>query len=206
MSLKKRIFELLKTYPTLTDANIQEFANIEHIDSYKLQDYFYRLARKYVKSLESNDGELMLWWNNLDSDWQAILKDSINCQHNPSIEEINDMLDVKSINGEHFDINYCEPLYRLTRLKDCNLRNTQVSNIDPLKNLKELESLDLTYSMVGSLKPIWDLPNIKLLKLKRCAKLNYTEISDYIKSHPQCKVDWDYSNEKHWIDYMNGIM
>ena len=149
-------------------------------------------------TLNTNNKQLITWWNNLDSDWKSIFKKHIKIQNKPTVQDLQKIINLKYINAEHFNLKSLEPLSQLTHLKKLIIRNTAVLNLDPLKNLKELEYLDATFTMINSLKPLWNLPKLVKIFCKRSGRLVPTEVNEFIKSHRHCQVDWDFTEDQNW--------
>jgi|GEM_PF-2948866 len=129
------------------------------------------------------------WWKNLDLTWKRIFKLSIDINHNPTDEELDQILKLESIECSNSYILSLEPLENLRDLRKLNCSKTKIRALDKIKDLTLIDELDCSNTDVTSLEPIrafknlWSLDcsktNIKSLKgaetLHQLAYLNCSE-------------------------------
>lgn len=119
----------------------------------------------------SSDQELNKkeWWKNLDLTWKRIFKLSIDINHNPTDEELDQILKLESIDCSNSYILSLEPLEKLNGLRKLNCSKTKIRALDKIQNLILIDELDCSNTDISSLEPIHDFKNLWSLD---CSKTN----------------------------------
>lgn len=146
--------------------------------------------------------ELRLWWANLSSSWKEIFNNYVNCDLNPTAEQLQSIIDLEEIEIDHsIVIQTIEPLTQLMFLKKLVVNNNQIQdltpledkvflellsvsgnpidNIEPLKNLHALKDINLENTTVSDLVYLSSLPNVKVLNISGTSVKNLKPLAEY---------------------------
>ena len=102
---------------------------------------------------------LQTWWNSLQVFWKSTLSKQINCDINPSAEELHAIVSMKSLTMEPF-FQDASPIERLTSLESLNMENTKIEDLTPLHGMHNLKYLNIKNTKVTDLTPIENLTNL----------------------------------------------
>jgi len=119
-------------------------------------------------------GPLTVWWEGLDSIWQAIFRDALGIHDEmPSALDLQRVLDVQTLEiGSEFPISSIEPLANCMWLERLTINNQSVRDITPLANKDYLVELNMQNNPISSLKPIENSTMLELLNIEN------TQIND----------------------------
>ena len=109
--------------------------------------------------------ELQSWWNGLQVFWKSTLAKQINCDINPSPEELHAIASMKSLTLEPF-FQDASPIERLTSLESLDMENTKIEDLTPLHNMHNLKHLNIKNTKVTDLTPIENLSNLVELNIE----------------------------------------
>jgi len=109
------------------------------------------------------------WWKNLDLTWKRIFKLSIDINHNPTNEELDQILKLESIDCGSSYILSLEPLENLKGLRKLNCSKTKIRTLDKIQDLILIDELDCSSTDMTSLEPIRNFKNLWSLN---CSKTN----------------------------------
>lgn len=109
------------------------------------------------------------WWKNIDLTWKRIFKLSIDVNHNPTDEELEQMMNLEAIDCNNSYILSLEPLQRLRGLRKLNCSKTKIRTLDKIKDLVLIDELDCSNTDISSLEPICHFNNLWFLN---CSKTN----------------------------------
>lgn len=120
------------------------------------------------------------WWKNLDLTWKRIFKLSIDINHNPTDEELDQILKLESIDCSNSYILSLEPLEKLKGLRKLNCSKTKIRTLDKIRNLILIDELDCSNTDISSLEPIRDFKNLWSLN---CSKTNIKSLEGVGELH-----------------------
>lgn len=128
------------------------------------------------KAVEPLPPPTLLWWKQLDTTWQSILraeyfvgdaKDAdikkihdnraiINCSHRliKSLDAIAPLSNLLAIDFSDTKVASVAPLARLPKLSTVRLNNTAVSDLSPLAPLQSIRELHCSFSPIADLSPL----------------------------------------------------
>ena len=109
--------------------------------------------------------ELQTWWNSLQVFWKSTLAKQINCDINPSPEELHAIASMKSLTMEPF-FQDASPIERLTCLESLDMENTKIEDLTPLRTMHSLKSLNIKNTKVVDLTPIENLTSLVELNIE----------------------------------------
>jgi len=118
--------------------------------------------------------EILNWWKNLDSPWKNIFKQKLDINHNPNLEEIKQILELKAINCSSKRIISLEPLARLKGLEMIDCSKTHINSLAKISQLTKLMELDCSSTDITDLTPIAN--NLNLARLT-CRNTNIHNLS-----------------------------
>lgn len=119
--------------------------------------------------------ELRLWWGNLTSSWKEVFNNYVNCDINPTAEQLQTIIDLEEIEIDHgLTIQTLEPLTQLMFLKRLIVNNNQIQDLSPLEDKVYLEVLSLSGNPIDNLAPLKNLKALKEINLEN------TTISDLV--------------------------
>ena len=120
---------------------------------------------------------LNTWWNQLDANWQTLLKTQINCNnYEPSPLELQRIRDITEFQVEQENqIQSLEPLEHCIWLEKVNIANQGIRDIKPLANKIHLTELWLQNNPISELAPLANDTLIEVLNIEN------TQISDLSK-------------------------
>lgn len=122
-----------------------------------------KIASVYTTRLSEKE-ELVNWWDNLSSEWKAILKKEIGAYDSVGFDLIQQAVRIEKIDvSGNKHIHDLEGIGQLHNLRELNVSNTAVNDLLPLRNLTKLEVLDFSGAPVSDLEPL--KYSIKLLEL-----------------------------------------
>lgn len=131
-----------------------------------------------TESIQFNKKE---WWRILDVTWKRIFKKAIDINHNPTDEELIEILSLETIDiSSNPYVISLEPLQNLKKLRKLNCSRTKIRTLEKIQHLNLIDELDCSFSEVNSLEPlknlqsIWYLncSNTKIKSLRGLEKLN----------------------------------
>lgn len=67
--------------------------------------------------IENSATELRQWWRALDVSWHRIFKRELDINHNPTDEELREIVELEGVNGSSSRIISLEPLQALHELR-----------------------------------------------------------------------------------------
>lgn len=132
--------------------------------------------------------DLKMWWDNLSTDWQEIFIENANIEISPGREELQQLIDSKSLEIKNsLSINDLEVLSLfnlldqieisntsitdisaityLPRLKKLTIPNNPIFDISSISRMSELENLNIENTSVDNLEAIGQLENLKVLNI-----------------------------------------
>lgn len=128
---------------------------------------------------------LRLWWGNLSSSWKEVFGKYVNCDLNPTADQLQSIVDLEDIEIDHsIAIHTIEPLTQLMFLKRLVVNNNQIQDLTPLEDKVYLEILSVAGNPIDSIEPLKNLNALKDINLEN------TTISDlvYLSSLQNVKV------------------
>ena len=119
------------------------------------------------------------WYNRLDDNWQAIIKE--NGWHNSQLKKIPQ---ATSLNLMRCGLKDLTPITRFIGLRKLILTANPVRDIAPLAQLKQLKKLFLSKTSVKSLEPLNQLPKLRQLNLYNTSvrHFGYIPVLDSLRS------------------------
>lgn len=210
---------VLKNNTELTDLNIEntkvqslaslhglsKLMNIKAEGSLVTRDEVVNLRKhqRQVKVIYQTD-DLRRWWGNISTSWREIFNAHINCNSNPTAEQLQDIVDIQEIVIDPiYVIQDLEALSQMAFLEKLIVNNNQIYDLSPLsdkefmrilsisgnpvddisalENMFLLEDLDIENTAVADLTPISNLQNIKVLNIGGTSVKNLKPISDFNK-------------------------
>jgi Leucine-rich repeat (LRR) protein len=117
------------------------------------------------------------WWDELDPTWKRLLLSQIgNTNYNPSALELQQILNLKTINIEQENVvQSLEPLLSLTWLEKVSITNQGIRDISPLANKPHLSELLIQNN------PITDISPLEYDTLLSVLNIENTQVSDLSK-------------------------
>lgn len=126
--------------------------------------------------------KLRLWWDNLDFEWEQILRDKFNLSANPSNEELQKMIDLTELEiTNKLSLNNLTPVHIFVRLKSLTISNTSITDISPITSLPGLIKLDISGNPVFDLGAINKLTGLEELSIKNTSIEDLEPISELKK-------------------------
>ncbi len=145
--------------------------------------------------------KLQMWWQNMDAYWHNILKENLNIDNEPGREQLQAMVDLKSIEIKgNTDIKSLEVLSLFNLLEEVEITNTRLSdfsaisflpsikklsipnnpvfNISSISRMTALEELNLENTSVDDLEAIENLTQLKTLNIAGTRVSNLKDISE----------------------------
>lgn len=148
----------LKDLPVLTRIYCDNtLVNSEKADAFKAEN------SKVMVIYETQ--ELQAWWNSLQVFWKSTLAKQINCDINPSPEELHSIVSMKTLAMEPF-FQDASPIERLTCLESLDMENTKVEDLTPLRTMHSLKYLNIKNTKVIDLTPIENLTSLVELNIE----------------------------------------
>ncbi len=111
------------------------------------------------------DEEIRDWWKSLDTSWKNIFKQNFDINHNPTVDEIKQILLLKAINCSGKRILSLEPLLRLTNLEVLDCSKTQVRSLEKISHLNYLTELNCSSTLIDDLLPLQNLQSLSFLNI-----------------------------------------
>jgi Leucine-rich repeat (LRR) protein len=114
-----------------------------------------KIASIYTTKLNERE-ELANWWNSVPAAWKDVFKEKIDV----IIDTVSFRMLVEMVNIKELDlagdksVESLQPLERLYELKSLNVSHTSIRDIQPLRNLTSLEELNLSHTPVSELEPL----------------------------------------------------
>lgn len=142
----------LKDMPNL----VRIYCDNTRVNSAKA-DAFKAVNHKVMVIYETQ--ELQTWWNGLQVFWKSTLSKQVNCDINPSPEELHAIASMKTLTMEPF-FQDASPIERLTCLESLDMENTKIEDLTPLHNMHSLKYLNIKNTKVVDLTPIENLTNL----------------------------------------------
>lgn len=107
---------------------------------------------------------MSLWWNQLDDDWQQLLKKEAGIDGETTRENIQRIADLKKlIITDKLSIHNLEPLTVFMQLQELVIGNTAISDISPITSLPNLTKFEITSSPINSVERINGLTQLRHL-------------------------------------------
>ncbi len=135
-----------------------------------------------------NPSPLRTWWRALDTPWQRIFKRTLDINHTPTDEELQEISQLEAIDCSGTTIISLEPLQQLAGLRRLDAHNTKITRVERLSALLQLEELDLSGTLVSNLASLhlltklWSVrcvgcPLTSLQGLQQATELAYLDIT-----------------------------
>jgi len=157
--------------------------------------------KKSVCNVVYQTEKLQMWWQNMVAYWHNILKENLNIENEPGREQLQAMVDLKSIEIKgNTDIKSLEVLSLFNLLKVVEISNTRLSdfsaisflpsikklsipnnpvfNISSISRMTGLEELNLENTSVDDLKALESLTQLKSLNIAGTRVSNLKDISN----------------------------
>jgi Leucine-rich repeat (LRR) protein len=125
--------------------------------NYNAKDQDLKIVSMYTRPFDEK-AALLSWWSELSLEWQNLLKtklpggealDSVTLQH------IRSMAGIEALDLSYNPyIQHLEPLAQLVNLRSLNLAHTNIDDLTPIRNLTELKALDLSGTKVSSIEAL----------------------------------------------------
>lgn len=111
--------------------------------------------------------KLQMWWQNLPVYWQKILKENLDIEYKPGREQLQEMVDLKSIIIKgNTDIRSLEVLSLFNLLEDVEISNTRLSDISAISFLPSIKKLSIPNNPVFNISSISKMKNLEELNLE----------------------------------------
>lgn len=123
-------------------------------------------------SIMELDNAIKYWWDNLEEEWQYILKycirdasfsKTVEMGLDVTQEDLRAIVDIDYINLECTDdtVDSIEPLRMLRKLKKLYCARNQIKDLTPIQFASELEAINITDTNVSDLSPLKNLINLQ---------------------------------------------
>jgi serpin B len=103
------------------------------------------------------------WWSSLNKQWQAIFKEAIGINSEPTVDELMTILNLTQLNCNSKGLTSLEPLRALTGLQTLNCGGNQLTSLEPLQGYTYLKFLDCRDNHLTSLEPLRALTGLRTL-------------------------------------------
>ncbi|MBC8320964.1 MAG: hypothetical protein H8E34_09600 [Bacteroidetes bacterium] len=122
--------------------------------------------------------KLRLWWNNLDANWQLVLRKQLDLPVSPTDEELQQLVDLKSIViTNNMSINNLTPLHIFVHLEQLTITNTSITDISPITSLAGIKKLNISKNPIYELGSIYNLIGLEELIIENTSVEDLEPIS-----------------------------
>jgi DNA translocase FtsK/SpoIIIE-like protein len=133
-------------------------------------------------SIEFNAEE---WFKNLDITWKRIFKQEIDINRKPTLKDIEEILNLESIDCSKSYVISLEPIEHFNKIKYLNFSQTKVKKLNKLSKCISLEEIDASNTEINDVTPLKGLINLKKLNISNTAvssveQLNNLDIQELI--------------------------
>jgi len=112
---------------------------------------------------QTKELEYPRWWKDLDSEFKEIFKQAINIKNEPSLDELEQIQNLKKIDCSDSKIKSLITLQNLISLEELDCHGTDIKNLFSVNYLKNLRELNCGKTQIESLSMIFDLVNLEVL-------------------------------------------
>lgn len=106
--------------------------------------------------------DLILWWNELPSDWQDAFSSTLTGKF-PDPEDLHRVVQRQSLDISNRKLNNLNPINAFIRLKELSVENCQLTNLEGIEGLSTLEEINISRNPINDLKPLQSQENLKTL-------------------------------------------
>ena len=122
--------------------------------------------------------KLRMWWNNVDSEWQSVLRSQLDLPQSPSKEELQKLVNLSSlVIVNNMSLSNLSPLHMFLLLEELTVNNTSITDISPILSLSNLKKLNLAKNPIFNLESISQLFKLKELRLENTSVEDLEPIS-----------------------------
>ncbi|PWJ40181.1 leucine-rich repeat domain-containing protein [Sediminitomix flava] len=139
--------------------------------------------------------QLKSWWNEMPENWQSVFKKYIPVENQPSIEQLQAMVNLKIIDiSNNQEISTFDPLARLISLKEINAQGTAITNISSLRALTDVREFNISQTQIEDLSilkdwkalndlnisntPVKDISSLEELRRLSTLDMSNTQVSE----------------------------
>lgn len=139
------------------------------------EDVYQMKKRQRQVTIIYQTEELRLWWANLSSSWKEVFNNYVQCDLNPSAEQLQSIVDLEEIEIDHsLVVQTLEPLTQMMFLKKLIVNNNQIQDLTPLEDKMFLEVLSISGNPIDNIAPLRNLNALKEINLEN------TTVSDLV--------------------------
>jgi len=111
--------------------------------------------------------KLQMWWQNMAAYWHNILKENLNIDNEPGREQLQAMVDLKSIEIKgNTEIKSLEELSLFNLLEEVSISNTRLNDFSAISFLPSIKKLSIPNNPVFNISSISRMTNLEELNLE----------------------------------------
>lgn len=121
------------------------------------------------------------WFKNLDVTWKRIFKQEIDINRNPTLIDIENIINLENVDCSKSYIISLDPLKCFKRLKKLDISNTKIKRLDKIRGCLSLEEINASNTEIKDITPLQNLVNLKKLDVSNTKVSSIEEVSGIIE-------------------------
>jgi len=118
------------------------------------------------------------WFKTLDITWKRIFKQEIDINRNPTLTDIEEIINLESIDCSGSYVISLEPLQYFKKIKKLDFSNTKIKKINKISECTSLEEINASNTEIKDITPLKKLINLKKLNISNTQVLSIDELKN----------------------------